>query len=153
MTNEEAAEKEKEDGDEDEEKVGNKPKPVQRFVTMIHNPVSFWWYTIMTNVQGLISALPSYVLIILMKRFNELINEHGEGGFFGDMHVVRCTGCLLFFDTFVLIARWDWKLTKRNLMIAMPCKMAFMVGFSAICGWKVGAATPAVATLAYAFWE
>jgi len=157
MIDEEVAEKEKEDGDDDddddEKKVDNKPEAVQRSVTMVHNPVSFWWHTITTNVQGVMSALPSCIFLILMKRLNEWINELGKGGFFGDMHVVRCTGCLLMIDALTLVLRWDRSLTKRNLMIAIPCRMAFMVGFSAICGWKIGAATPAVTTLAFAFGE
>mmetsp|Transcript_3507 Transcript_3507/g.7090 ORF Transcript_3507/g.7090 Transcript_3507/m.7090 type:complete len:162 (+) Transcript_3507:137-622(+) len=139
-------------GREEEEGTG-KGKAEEVKIAIINRPVPFWWHTIMSNVQGIVSAAPSCILILLMKHANEWLVKNGEGGFFGDMHVVRCTGCLLMVDACILIARRDCKLTKKNLMIAFPCRMAFMVGFSDICGWKIGAATPTVATLAFAFGE
>ncbi|GMH54925.1 hypothetical protein TrRE_jg915 [Triparma retinervis] len=124
----------------------SRPRPSIR---VIDNPVSFWSYTFTSNVQGLASALPSCLLILLMKFVND--NLVKLGGFFGDMHVVRCFGCLLYIDATCLVLRWDRAFTKKMLLCKVPGQITFMVTVSSAFDWKLGPWTFVVATLAFCF--
>ncbi|GMH65732.1 hypothetical protein TrRE_jg4961 [Triparma retinervis] len=121
----------------------------QTSIRVIDNPVSFWSYTFTSNVQGLASALPSCLLILLMTFVND--NLVKLGGLFGDMHVVRCFGCLLYNDTALLVLRWDRAFTKRMLLCKVPGQITFMVAVSSAFERKLGLWTFVVATLAFSF--
>ncbi|GMH54930.1 hypothetical protein TrRE_jg916 [Triparma retinervis] len=123
----------------------------QTSIAVIDNPVSFWSYTFTSNVQGLASALPSCLLILLMKFVND--NLVKLGGFFGDMHVVRCFGCLLYFDGVILLVRWERAFTKKMLLCKVPGQITFMVAVSSAFEWKLGPWMFVVATLAFSFGE
>ncbi|GMH52720.1 hypothetical protein TrRE_jg7214 [Triparma retinervis] len=123
----------------------------QTSIATIDNPVSFWHHTFTSNMQGLASALPSCVFILLMANVND--NLVNLGGFFGDMHVVRCFECLLYVDVMVLVLRWEFALTKRMLFCKCPGQITFMVAVSSAFGWKLGPWMNVVATLAFSFGE
>ncbi|GMH59683.1 hypothetical protein TrRE_jg7487, partial [Triparma retinervis] len=101
--------------------------------------------------EGLASALPSCLLILLMKFVND--NLVKLGGFFGDMHVVRCFGCLLYIDAIFLVLRGDRAFTKKMLLCKVPGQITFMVAVSIAFDWKLGPWTFVVATLAWSFGE
>ncbi|GMI45032.1 hypothetical protein TrCOL_g9339 [Triparma columacea] len=120
-------------------------------IAVIDNPITFWRHTFTSNVQGLASALPSCFLILLMKFVNDNLVKFG--GFFGDMHVVRCFGCLLYMDALVLVARWERAFTKKMLLTKVPGQITFMVAVSSAFEWKLGPWMFVVATLAFSFGE
>ncbi|GMI41361.1 hypothetical protein TrCOL_g8196 [Triparma columacea] len=130
---------------------GVKEEKPQTSITVIDNPISFWRHTLTSNVQGLASALPSCFLILLMKFVN--YNLVKFGGFFGDMHVVRCFGCLLYVDAMISVARWERAFTKLMLLCKVPGQITFMVAVSSAFEWKLGPWTFVVATLAFSFGE
>ncbi|GMH69188.1 hypothetical protein TrRE_jg11647 [Triparma retinervis] len=129
--------------------AGPTSKRPRSSIAVIDNPVSFWSYTFTSNVQGLASALPSCLLILLMTFVND--NLVKLGGFFGDIHVVRCFGCLLYMDVGFLVIRWDRAFTKRMLLCKVPGQITFMVAVSSAFDWKLGPWTFVVATLAFCF--
>ncbi|GMH70081.1 hypothetical protein TrRE_jg12568 [Triparma retinervis] len=129
--------------------AGPTSKRPRSSIAVIYNPVSFWSYTFTSNMQGLASALPSCLLILLMTFVND--NLVKLGGFFGDMHVVRCFGCLLYMDGVILLQRWDRAFTKRMLLCKVPGQITFMVAVSSAFDWKLGPWTFVVATLAFCF--
>ena len=75
------------------------------------------------------------------------------GGFFGDMHVVRCFGCLLYMDALLLLLRWERAFTKQMLLCKAPGQITFMVAVSSAFEWRLGPWTFVVATLAFSFGE
>ncbi|GMI46074.1 hypothetical protein TrCOL_g2502 [Triparma columacea] len=139
------------DTDGVKEEAGPTSKKPQTSIAVIDNPISFWRHTLTSNVQGLASALPSCFLILLMKFVNDNLVKFG--GFFGDMHVVRCFGCLLYIDAFILVARWERAFTKRMFLTKVPGQITFMVAVSSAFEWKLGPWTFVVATLAFSFGE
>ena len=120
---------------------------------IVHNPVSFALHTASTNVQGLISALPSCFIIVLMKWVNEEVVTLGGDGFFGDMHVVRCLGCLLCVDGLVLTIRWERDFTRRMFFIKLPGQLFFMFIVSSVFHWEIGGLAIFSATLAFSWGE
>jgi hypothetical protein len=133
------------------EEAGPTSVKPQTSIAVIDNPISFWRHMFTSNVQGLASALPSCFLILLMKYVNDNLVKFG--GFFGDMHVVRCFGCLLYADATLLMARWDRVFTKRMLLTKVPGQITFMVAVSSAFEWKLGPWMFVVATLAFSFGE
>jgi hypothetical protein len=121
----------------------------QTSIAVVDNPISFWRHTFTTNVQGLASALPACLLILVMTFVNN--NLVKLGGFFGDMHVVRCFGCLLYVDGMLLVGRWEKAFTKRMLLCKVPGQITFMVAVSSAFGWKLGPWMNLVATFAFSF--
>ncbi|GMH61311.1 hypothetical protein TrRE_jg4069 [Triparma retinervis] len=138
------------DTDDVKGEAGRNNRP-QTSIAVIDNPISFWRHTFTTNVQGLASALPACLLILVMTFVNK--NLVKLGGFFGDMHVVRCFGCLLYVDGILLVIRWDRAYTKKMLLCKVPGQITFMVAVSSAFGWKLGPWMNLVATFAFSFGE